>query len=121
MSEFILFRVLENRGAVFRIHIGRKCCALRNYHDAEIASPGMPQADGLSNFIDIEGALGNQDHIGAAGNPAVDGDPTSIATPYFHHHDAVVSFRSGMHAVDGLSDHVDRGIESESVISAGQV
>ena len=26
-----------------------------------------------------------------------------------------------MHAVDGLSDHVDRGIESESVISAGQV
>src|SRR5438477_8479633 len=54
MSEFILFRVLENRGAVFRIHIGRKFCALRNYHDAEIASPGMPQADGLSNFIDIE-------------------------------------------------------------------
>src|SRR5438477_12873792 len=54
MSEFILFRVLENRGAVFRIHIGRKFCALRNYHDAEIASPGMPQADGLSNFFDID-------------------------------------------------------------------
>ena len=26
-----------------------------------------------------------------------------------------------MHAVDGLSDNVDRGIESESVVGAGQV
>src|SRR5438445_9984524 len=113
MSEFIFFRVLQNRGAVFRIHIGRKFCSLSNYHDTEVASASMAQADGLGNFVDIEGTLGNQNHIGAASNAAVNSDPTSIATHHFHDHDTVVSFRRGMYAVDGLSDHVDRGIESE--------
>ena len=121
VTEFVLLDVLHDGGAVFRIHISGKFCSLGNHYDAEVASASMAQANSLGNFIDIEGTLGNQNHIGTAGNAAVNSDPTSIATHYFHHHDTVVSFRGGMHAVDGLSDNVDRGIESESVVGAGQV
>ena len=121
VTEFVLLRVLHDGGAVFRIHISGKFCSLGNDHDAEVASASMAQANSLGNFIDIEGALGNQNHIGATGNAAVDGDPARIATHHFHHHDTVMSFRGGVHAVDGLSDNVDRGIESESVVGAGEI
>ena len=121
MTEFVLLHVLHNRSTVLRIHIGRKFGSLGDDDNAEVASASMAQANGLCDFLDIERTLRNENYIGATGNAAVDGDPACITTHHFHDHDTVVSFGSRVHAVDGLGDDIDRGIESESVVSAGQI
>src|SRR5438105_9583543 len=101
VTKFVLLHVLHNRSAVLRIHVGRKFGALGDDHNAEVTCAGMAQAGGLGNVLDIERTLRNKDDVGAASNAAVNGDRACITTHYFHDHDTIVSFGSGMDAVDG--------------------
>src|SRR5690349_39437 len=52
--------------------------SLRDHHDAEVTPASMSHANLGRNFIDIERLLRNEDHVGATGNTAVDGDPAGI-------------------------------------------
>ena len=45
----------------------------------------------------------------------------AVAAHDFHHHDAIVGFGGGVHAVDGFGGDVDGCVKSESVVGSGQV
>ena len=62
----------------------------------------MTLPNGLGNFVEIEGTLGNENHVGAARDAAVNSDPARIAPHYFDHDHAIVSFSRGVNAIDGL-------------------
>ena len=81
----------------------------------------MALADGVRNLIDVKWPLGNQDHVGAAGDAAVKGDPSRIAAHHFHHHHAVMSLCGGVDAIERLAHDIARSVESKSVIGATEV
>ena len=81
----------------------------------------MTLADRFGDLVDVEGPLGNQNHIGAAGNAAVERDPASIASHDLDDNDAVVRFGGGVDAVNGFAYDVAGSIESESVVGSAQV
>ena len=57
--------------------------------------------------------LRDQDHVGSAGNPRVQSDPARIAAHDLQHHDAVVAFRRGVQAVQGIGGAGHRRVEAE--------
>ena len=73
--------------------------------------------DLLAHLLDVERDLGNQDHVRAAGEPAVQGDPARVASHQLHHEHAVVALGGGVQLVERLGGGADRGVESEA--SAG--
>src|SRR5262249_51896907 len=100
---------------------GCELCTLSHDDDGEVSSALMAMADRLSHFFDIKWPLGNQDDIGSAGNPAVERDPTRVASHHFHDHHAVMRLGSRVHSVNGLANDVARRIEPEGVIRPAQV
>src|SRR5215469_8168175 len=120
VPEFIFPPVGEHHIAM-RIDIGRELGAFGGDHNAEVAAAGVAQLDGLGDFVDVEGSFGDQDHVGAAGDAAVHGDPACVTTHDFHHHHAVVRFGRGVHAIDGAGGHVDCGVEAEGVVGSGKI
>jgi len=61
----------------------------------------------------VEGNLRDEDGIGPAGQPAVEGDPAGMASHGFHHHDPLVGAGGGVEAVEAVDHAGDGGIESE--------
>src|SRR5699024_164508 len=71
--------------------------------------------------VDVEGFLGGEDDLRAAGDPGLDGDPTRGAPHELDDHDAVVALRRRVDAVDGLGGDVDGGVEADRAVRAGDV
>ena len=65
--------------------------------------------------------LGDQDHVGAAGDAAHHRDPARVAAHHLDDHDAVVRLRRRVQAVDRLGRDADRGVEAEGVVGAREV
>ena len=93
----------------------------RHDHDAEVASRGLPAPDLGADLLDIEGDLGNEDDVGAAGQSAVERDPAGVAAHQLDHHDPVVALRGGVQPVDRLGGGADGGIEPEGALGAAHV
>src|SRR5262249_31838377 len=117
VAELVFFSTGCDQAALAR----GKLCALSNHNDAEVAAAIMSHSDFCGYFIHVEGLLRNQDHVGTAGDAAVDSDPASIATHDFNHHDAVVGLGRSVYPIDGLGDDVDGGVEAESEVGAAEV
>src|SRR5262245_29022071 len=81
----------------------------------------MPLFDEFCNLVDVERHFGDQNHVGATGNAAVNGDPPGVATHHLYHDDTVVCFGSGMHAIDGASCYVHGRVKAEGEVSAGEI
>ena len=65
--------------------------------------------------------LGDQDHVGAAGDAADDRDPARVPAHHLEHHHAVVRLGGRVQPVDRLGADVDRGVEAEGVVGAREV
>ena len=76
-----------------------------------------PRAD----VLDVEGLLGDQHHAGAAGDAGVQRDPAGVAAHHLDDQHAVVRLGGRVQAVDRLGGDVDRGVEAEREVGAGQV
>jgi hypothetical protein len=74
-----------------------------------------------SQASDGDGLLGDEDDVGAARDPAHDGDPAGVAAHHLDDHDAVVRLGGRVQAVDRLRGDEDRGVEAERVIGRGKV
>ena len=74
-----------------------------------------------AHLVDVDGPLGDQDHVGAARDAAVHGDPAGVAAHHLDHHDAVVRLGGRVQPVDRLGADRDRGVEAERVVGAGEV
>ncbi len=69
--------------------------------------------NGVGDLVEIERDFRNQNDIGAAGDSAVQRDPAGMASHHFHHHDAFVTGRRGVQAIERVHHHRHRGIETE--------
>ena len=75
----------------------------------------------LADPLEVEGPLGDQDHVGAAGEAGVEGDPAGVAAHHLDDQHPVVAVGGGVQAVDRLHRDVDRGVEAEGVVGGAEV
>src|SRR5580658_2209221 len=119
VTKFVLAHVLEDGRS--GTGIGGKLCAFRYHDNGEITAPFVALPNRFGNLVDVEGPLGNQDYVCAAGDAAVERDPASIPAHDLDHHHSVVGFRSRMEPVNRFAHDVAGRIKSESVVRATQV
>ena len=81
----------------------------------------MTAADQLADVIDVEGALWDQDDVGAAREPGLERDPARVAAHHLDHHHAVVGLRGRVQPVDRLGGDLERRVEAEGHIGGGEV
>ena len=77
--------------------------------------------DVAADLVDVEGHLGDEDDVRAAGHARVQRDPARVPAHDLDDQDAVVALRGGVQPVDGLGGDVDRGVEAERVVRAREV
>ena len=73
------------------------------------------------DLLDGQRMLGDQDHVGAARDPAHDRDPAGVAAHHLDDHHAVVRLGGRVQPVDRLGRDRDRGVEAEGVVRSGEV
>ena len=115
MSELVLLAV----GHRHRPFLGHG--SLGHHHDREDAAARVTTADQPADVVDLERALGDQDHIGAAGEARVERDPPCVATHDLDHHHPVVRLGGRVEAVDRLGRDVEGGVEAEGHVGCGEV
>ena len=73
------------------------------------------------DLVDVERALGDQDHVGAAGDAGVHGEPAGVAAHDLDDEHAVVGLGGGVQAVDRVGGDLHRGLEAEREVGRRQV
>ena len=74
-----------------------------------------------AGLLDRDRLLGDQDHVGAAGDSAHHRDPAGVAAHHLDHHHAVVRLGRRVQPVDRLGADRDRGVEAEGVVGRREV
>ena len=115
VAELVLLPGGELHGAL----LGKR--ALRHHHDRERPAASVPAPHQAADFLDVEGPLRDQDHVGAAGDAGMQGDPAGVTAHHLDDHHPVVRLRGGVEAVDGLGRDLEPGVESERDVRRGQV
>ena len=95
--------------------------ALRHDDDREVAPARVPALDQPADVLDVERPLGDQDHVGAAGQPGVERDPAGVPPHHLHDHHAVVRLGRRVEAVDRIGGDLHGGVEAEGHVRAGEV
>ena len=90
-------------------------------HNAEVLAVILAPPHGLGHGVDVVGNLGDEDHVGPAGQPGAQAQPAGIVAHDFHHDDAVVAVGCGMQPVDGAGGHGQRGIEAKGDVGGCHV
>ena len=81
----------------------------------------MPVLEPLAHLVDVERHLGDEDHVGAAGEPRVQRDPAGVAAHHLDDHDAVVALGRRVQAVDRVGRDLHRGVEAEREVGGREV
>jgi hypothetical protein len=95
--------------------------AFRDADDAEPFAAPRPVATGLENRFPPERYLGDQNDIGAAGDPGVEGQPSGVAPHHLGDHDPVVGAGGRVEAVEGVGRDADGRLEPERQFRARDV
>ena len=82
---------------------------------------GFALADFLAHPIDVVGDLGNQDHVGGAGEPGGEGDEAGVPAHHLDHHHALVALGGRVQLVDSLGGSLHGGVEPEGGLGAADV
>ena len=80
-----------------------------------------PLLDVLAHLLDVEGLLGDQHDVGAAGDAGVQRDPAGVPAHHLDDQHPVVRLGGRVQPVDRLHRDVDRGVEAEGEVGAGEV
>ena len=65
-------------------------------------APLLAADDRLADVFERPGNLGNQDHVAAAGDARIEGDPAGVAAHHFQHHHPLVAGGRGVQAIEGV-------------------
>ena len=95
--------------------------ALRDDDDREVLPALVAAADVVAGLVDRDRLLGDQDHVGAASDPAHDGDPARVTAHHLHDHHAVVRLGRRVEPVDRLRGDEDGRVETEGVVGAAEI
>src|ERR1043166_3260360 len=91
------------------------------HHDGEAPAALLPLLDLLAHLVDVEGDFGNQDDVGASGEPAVQRDPARVPPHELNDEDPVVALGGAVDLVERVGRRADRGVEAEGGFGAGHV
>ncbi len=108
--------------AAHRLHralLGHR--ALGHDHDREEAPTRVAALDQAADLVDVEGPLGDQDHVRAAREPGVQGDPARVTPHHLDDHHSVVRLGGGMQTVDGVRRDLHGGVEPEGHVGSRKV
>ena len=75
----------------------------------------------VRHLVEIDRPLRDQDHVRAAGDSAVNGDPPGVPAHHLDDHHAVVRLGSRVQTVDRLGADRHRRVEPERVVGAREV
>ena len=78
-----------------------------------MASLRLAAADLVADLVDVEGNLGNQNHIGRSGDTGAERDESGVPAHHFDDHDSFVAFGGRVQLVDRVRGGRNGGIESE--------
>ena len=94
--------------------------ALGDHHDRRV--PGLePVLDVAADLLDVERALRDEDHVGAAGQARVQRDPARVAAHHLDDERPVMALGRRVQAVDRLHGDVHRGVEAEREVGRAEV
>ena len=86
---------------------------------------GVPRLEPLldvgADFLDVEGLLGDEDHVGAARQARVQRDPARVPAHHLDDQRPVVALGRRVQPVDRLHGDVHGGVEAERVIRRAEV
>ena len=99
----------------------RQLAAFARDDDGEVLAARVSLADRLRHVVVVDGDLGDEDHVGAAGDAAVHRDPAGVTSHHLDDHHAVVRLRRRVEPVDRLGCDRDGRVEAERVVGAGEV
>src|SRR5580692_7702524 len=92
------------------------------YHDNGKTLPeGFAKGYVVTDSLNGEWNLGNQDDVGSSGNPSLQRDPACVPSHDFDHHDAMVRLGRSVDFVDGVGCGHERSIETECDLGGGKV
>ncbi len=94
---------------------------LGHHHDAEFPAHPLPLEDLRAHVLEAEGHLGDQDDIGAPGQPRPHRDPAGVPAHQLHDHHPVVALGRGLQPVQGLRGRLYGGFEAEGDLGGRQV
>ena len=115
MPELVDLAALQRQRALLRHR------ALGDDDDRVVRALVVPVLDAGAHLVDVERLLGHQDHVGAAGEARVRGDPPGVAAHHLDHHHPVVTLGGGVQPVDGVGGDLHRGVEPEREVGGRQV
>ena len=75
----------------------------------------------VADLVDVEGRLGDEDHVGAAREPRVGRDPTRVAAHHLHDHHPVVALGGRVQPIDRVGRDLHRGVEPEREVGRREV
>ena len=116
MAELVRRRFLRHLSLLARRV--RQLVPLGDDDDREVLAAGVPSRDLAARVLDGDRMLGNEDDVGAAGDPAHDGDPAGVPAHDLDHHHAVVRLGGRVQPVDRLGADPHRRVEAEGVVGA---
>ena len=94
--------------------------ALGHHHDRRV--PGLePVLHVLTDLVQAERPLGDEDHVRPAGQSRVQRDPARVPAHHLDHHHPVMGGRGGVQAVERLHHDADRGVEPDAEVGRRQV
>jgi len=99
----------------------RQLGALARDDHREVLAAALAPLDCSGDRVVVDRLLGDEDVVGAAGDPRHHRDPAGVAAHHLDHHHAVVSLRGGVNPVKGLAHNIARGVEPEGVVGAPQI
>ncbi len=88
--------------------------AFGNDDKAEALAAKFTGTHRVANGFEFEGQFGDQDDVRASTNAGMKRNPAGVATHDLNEHDAMMTFRGGVKAVDGLSGDDQCGVEAKS-------
>src|SRR3954454_3101735 len=95
--------------------------ALRDDDDRERPPVLVAVADAVADLLDVERPLRDEDHVGAAGDAGIAGDPARVPPHHLDDDHAVVRLRRGVQAVDRIGGDLHGGLEAEGEVGAGEI
>ena len=105
-----------------QLHRTRRGFGTLGHHADEVRRPTLePPLDQPAHLFDVERLLGNQGHVSAGGEPAVQCDPAGVAAHHLDEHHPLVRLGRGVQPVDGLGGDGQRGVVPERHVGAVDV
>jgi hypothetical protein len=81
----------------------------------------VPPAERGAHLLQVEGMLGDQDHVRATGQTRVQRDPSGAPAHHLDEHDAVVALGRAVKAIDRVGRHLHGGAEADRVVGARDI